>query len=419
MRWNTVAMKRNLVPFVALPLVSLGLWFGCGTSSDGVVFSNNAKDASNTTDVTVEGSAGSATGGAGGEAGGGAGQAGSTAEGGSAGEAGGAQAGGSAGSGGSLPVEAGPDVDFGYDAPPDIGQEACAAAVVEAKLKPLDMYFMIDRSGSMAGTAWNNQAAALSTFWNDPKSAGITAALRFFPYMDACQAVEPTCSGNAYVTPLVPWGLLPGHAAALNAGVASTGTTGCTPTQEALNGVLKGSKTRQLQQMGHVVVAVIVSDGAPCCGDCPIESASGLGQIAATYFNSTPSIRTFALYVATSATAVMTSIAQGGGTNQAHDATNTQNFINALQAIQGSAIPCDFDMPIPDVGIVNPANVTLEYQGVPIPKVANQAACGVNSGWYFDNDTNPTKIFLCQTTCTVLKNDPSAKVNVSLGCLGS
>ena len=415
-------MNRKLALGPGLLLVLLGLWSGCGSDTADLEFTSGT-DAGGSKDASVDMSAGGSAG-----TSGGAGQAGTSPDG-AAGQAGEAQAGsaGEAGAqggaaGGAEPLEAGPDVDFAYDAPPEVEQEACAAVVVEAKLKPLDMYFMIDRSGSMgsgSSSPWASQANALSAFWTDPKSAGITAALRFFPLLETCGGVDTTCSGNAYITPLVPWGVLPGNATALNAAVAATSTTACTPTQEALNGVLKGSKARQIQQPSHVVVAVIVSDGEPCCGDCPIESSGGLGQIASDYYNKTPSIRTFALYVASSASSVMSAIAQGGGTNQAYDATNTQNFLAALQAIQGSAIPCEFDMPVPDAGIVNPAQVTLEYQNQPIPKVADQTACGINSGWYFDNNTDPTKIFLCQATCTILKTDPTAKVNVSLGCLGS
>jgi hypothetical protein len=312
-----------------------------------------------------------------------------------------------------------PDVDFTYDAPPETAAEACAAVNVEAKLKPLDMYFMIDRSGSMSGTPWTQEGNALNAFWTDPNSTGITAALRYFPISDSCVSQDPQCSGNAYVNPIVNWGLLPANAAALSASFAATGTNGCTPTQEALNGVLKGSKQRQIQQPGHVVVAVMVSDGAPCCGDCPDETAAGMGAIAQTFYNGTPSIRTFALYVAAAASDVMTQIASGGGTNQAYDATNTQNFINALKAIQGTAIPCDFDMPVPDAGLVDLKQVTLDTGGTPINKVDDASLCGANGGWYFDNNTAPTKITLCPVTCTTLKADPSAKVNVSLGCLGS
>lgn len=385
----------------------LMVWSGCGSSSNETKFNPGRPD-SGTPDATLDG----AKGGAAGQAG----AAGQT-QGGAAGQAGSGQGGGPAGSGGDPPDANTPDVDFSYDAPiQDVGIEACATANVEAKLKPLDMYFMMDRSGSMSGTGWTDLKTAVNTFFNAPGSAGITIAMNFFPFDNSYDPLDPACSGNVYVTPLVSWGLLPGHAAALAAGLNATSPTGMTPTEEALRGTLKGSFQRQLQEPGHVVVAVIVSDGAPTV-ECDTSNGA-LKNLAQQYYNNSPSIRSFALYVATSASASMTEIAQGGGTAQAYDATNTQNFINALQAIQGSAIPCDFDMPKPDAGLVDPNEVSLKWGTTPLEHQDNATLCG-NGGWYYDNNANPTKIILCPSTCNAIKSDPNAKVDVSLGCLGS
>jgi hypothetical protein len=407
-------MKRAFLYVSSLSLLAAILWGGCSSNNDQMFSAVAAKDAA-TGDTSVGGKAGNA-GSAGAAVGGAAGSAGNAGTGATSG--GGGQAGSSLGGSGGAEVEpeAGPDVDFSYDAPPDIAPEACATVNVEAKLKPLDMYFMIDRSGSMSGSPWTQETNALKTFWGDTGSAGITAALRFFPYDDSCSPMDPSCTGNLYVTPEVAWGVLPGNAAALGQAMDATDTMGCTPTEEALKGALKGCKQRQIQQPNHVVVAVIVSDGQPT--DCD-TSAAGLKSLAQTYFNGTPSIRTFALYVASVASTVMTAIANGGGTSTAYDATNTQNFINALKAIQGTAIPCDFDMPVPDAGVVDPAQVKLTYQGTPINKLDDETQCGANGGWYFDNNIDPKKITLCPATCTVLKADPSAKMDISLGCLGS
>ena len=102
--------------------------------------------------------------------GGSAGSAGDGGVGGAAGLDASAGSGGQAGKGG--------DASIDNDAP----GEACATTNLEMRLKPLDMYFMIDRSGSMSGNPWTDEKSALNTFWNDAGSAGITAALRFFPY---------------------------------------------------------------------------------------------------------------------------------------------------------------------------------------------------------------------------------------------
>ncbi len=425
-------MRRFHVLPLVLPLVlAAASYVGCSSSNSGTqsygggtATGGAAGSGGSNTDASVGGSAGSVTGGNGGSNTGGSNTGGSS-TGGSSTDA------GNTGGGGAM-QDAMPDVDFSYDAPSYDAPEACATAAVEASLKPLDLYMMIDRSGSMAqNSKWTNQSNALKSFFTDPQSAGITVALRFFPLNDNSSPQSPTCNGNAYATPLVDWGVLPGHAAALGSAIDGTSPTGLfTPTQEAINGVLKGALTRQQAFPGHVVSAVIVSDGTPCClasgYGCPVETAAGIGAIAATYFSGTPSIRTFAIYVATDATAVMTAIAQQGGTTQAYDATGgSAAFLAALKAIQGSAIPCDFDMPHPSTGTVDPDQVSLSYlpggagNPVPVSRVPDSSACGGGDGWYYDNNANPTKISLCPTTCATMKADPQAKVNIATGCLGS
>jgi hypothetical protein len=266
----------------------------------------------------------------------------------------------------------------------------------------------------MQGTPWTQETTALKSFWSDAASAGLTAALRLFPYDDTCAPKDPQCTGNLYVTPLVDWGVLPANAAPLGVALDTAQVIGCTPTEEALKGALKGSLARQVLRPDHVVVAVVVSDGEPI--DCDITPI-GLSAVAASYLNGEPPIRTFTLYVAAAASAVMSAIAQGGGTNNAYDATNIPNFIAALKAIQVAAIPCEVAVPKPEAGVVDPNQVKLTYKGVPITHVDSMSQCGGTGGWYFDNNAAPTKILFCPSTCSTLKSDPSAKVELSLGCL--
>jgi hypothetical protein len=424
-------MKRAHVLSLAIPfLVATASYVGCSGTGGSEPIGTGAGGGSAASGGTG-GNDASASGGDGGTAGqatGGANTGGSGV--GGANTGGNATGGGGSGTGGSVEHDAAPDVDFSYDAPAYEAPEACATQDVEAQLKPLDLYMMVDRSASMSGTPWVNQSNALKAFFNDPASAGITVAMRFFPLDNNCSPQNSSCNGNAYATPLVDWGVLNGHATALANAINATSPNGCfTPTEEALYGVLKGAQQRQIAQPGHVVVAVIVSDGQPCCDDCPIEDAAGIGNIAGSYYNganANPPIRTFAIFVAPDANAVMTQIAQKGGTDHAYNATGgSQVFIDALKAIQGTAIPCDFDMPHPSQGVVDPNQVTLQYlpggTGTPVdvPRVPDSGQCGSGDGWYYDNNTNPTKITLCPATCATMKADPKAKVNISLGCLGS
>jgi hypothetical protein len=274
----------------------------------------------------------------------------------------------------------------------------------------------------MTGTPWNNQSNALKSFFNDPQSAGIAVAMSFFPIMD-----DPTgasCDGATYVSPLVDWGTLTGTgfgaAATLASAISKTQPNGgFTPTQDALTGVLKGARARQLALPNHLVSAVIVSDGSP--NTCADNTPAGMGAIAASYYNGSPSVRTFAIYVASDATAVMTQIAANGGTGKPYDGiSGTQAFLDAIKAIQAAVNQCDFAMPTSSLGTVDPDNVQLVFEvgtsTTIIPRIVTASQC-TSDGWYYDNAANPTRIFVCPTTCSSAATEAGAKVKVDLGCL--
>jgi hypothetical protein len=328
--------------------------------------------------------------------------------------------GGSAGSGG-LIVDA-PLGESSMD--PD---SACVAEHAQAEKLPLDLYIMVDRSASMQGSKWANQSQALKTFFQDPQSDGLYIAMKFFPLNDACSPVDPSCSDSAYAKPLVDWGVLPGHASNLVSAINGTGPDGCfTPTQEALTGLLEGAKQRQISEPLHVVAAVFASDGEPCCDDCPCEKNGCIGAIAGQYANGSPPIKTFAIAADPSAMGVLTSIAQQGGTTAPFDATGSaQKFIDALNAIRGSMVACEYKMPVPEAGTINPKLVQIEFtpstsnDPVEIPKKNGASDCGNDPGWYYDNDTNPTKIILCPSTCSLVQGDDKGKLDILFGCSGS
>src|SRR6516164_11509234 len=113
-----------------------------------------------------------------------------------AGAAAGGHAGGSpAGTGGS--ATDGPGRVIGGDA---LGEMACASASQKAQQVPLDLYFMIDSSGSMADTTSNGQTkwaavvGAMKSFLEDPQSAGLGVGVQYFPLVNA--SVPDSCNVN-------------------------------------------------------------------------------------------------------------------------------------------------------------------------------------------------------------------------------
>ena len=296
----------------------------------------------------------------------------------------------------------------------------CVVSSVVAKLWPLDLYFMVDRSQSMQDGAWNSQVSALKSFFSKPKSGDVSIGLRFFPLNDLCVAQDNQCSGQNYMDPLVPWGTLPAHAETLNQQLDATSPDGCfTPTEEALHGVLLGSIQRKLGYPGHVVVAVFASDGGPCCQACPIEEPEGLGKIAAKAFTGIPSIPTFAIFLDPKASKVMTAIAENGGTGVAFDGSGSSAaFEHALQEIQSQSIPCQLDT---GTTLLNPNTASLQFtptNGAPysIPRAADASHCDTEGDWYFDDPLSPKVIELCPAFCEQMKHDPGSQVTMFLEC---
>jgi hypothetical protein len=299
--------------------------------------------------------------------------------------------------------------------------ECCVVNSINATLWPLDIYFMLDRSGSMEGEKWQHQSDALTSFFHAASSAPTSAALRFFPLDDYCLAQEWTCSGEDYVEPLVPFELLPDQAGVLEQAMASTIPKGCvTPTQEALNGVLKGARKRKLAWPEHVVVAVIVSDGGPCCGVCPMEDTDEIGKIVADYLAASPSIPIFSIYVSAGASNVMTTIAVEGGTKAAFDGSSgSASFLQALRDIQAESIPCKL---MTDAEVLNPAAASLQYTPAAggsvqiIPRAEGPSGCDVQGGWYFDLSMQPPQVMLCPAFCDQVKHDAGSRITILLEC---
>ncbi len=74
-----------------------------------------------------------------------------------------------------------------------------------------------------------------------------------------------------------------------------------------------------------------------------------------------------------------------GGTTKgifvADGANTTQNLLDARDAIRGAILDCDFPMPVPKPGVGNPA-----------------------------------RIVLCKSTCDSVTADPTASLQILLGC---
>lgn len=103
-------------------------------------------------------------------------------------------------------------------------------------------------------------------------------------------------------------------------------------------------------------------------------------------------------------------------------------FFNAVaQAVlDNSKIACELPIPSPGMGQMldpNKVNVTIDDNGklTTLTKTMGGAnGCGSNLGWYYDDDTTPTKVFLCPAACalaqTVVGPNKTGGVKVFFGC---
>jgi hypothetical protein len=339
------------------------------------------------------------------------------------------------------------------DAPPGDSSpsvdSSCAQTIVEAVLAPIDMYVMLDQSGSMGSdcnvgsttsSKWCNAINALSAYFKSSASTGHAAALQYFALSNPIQ-----CNGAGYDVSAVPGGdgyvSLPSNAfdSNLNSHTPSTNT----PHEAAIRGIIGFTGRPINRRPGRTPIGILITDGDPCCGECN-ESISSLRGLLQTHFNNT-GIRTFVIGMTGANFNNLEQYAIGGNGPLHNDSVNSiadtcgngsgpcrhwnvgsgasSVFVEALKSIQAAAVGCAHPMPTTDAGVVNPDAAQIEYMpnGQPPPqqltRVSGAAQC-VPDGWYYDNNTTPTMINLCPSICSTVQGDANAKLKVLLYCVG-
>jgi hypothetical protein len=292
--------------------------------------------------------------------------------------------------------------------------EKCATSSARAKASRLYLVFMFDRSGSMAlGDRWASCRSATESFFGANESAGISASLHYFPIMGL---IFPNCDVSKYAKPAVPMTTLPNGAFAQS--LAREEPAGSTPTGPALAGAIRYAQdiARGQAKDGGKVAVVLVSDGAPeGCGDdltTVSKIASNVAQTIPTYV------------IGVGEVGNLNAIATAGGTKQAfivssNDPTQLQSdFQKAMADVRSSALACDYAIPAAPSGEKldrNKVNV-LQQTGAAKSPIPHNAECKAGQGWRYDNPDNPSRIIICEETCTTLRADPTASIDVVFGC---
>lgn len=296
-------------------------------------------------------------------------------------------------------------------------------STVTAQQSPLDIYMMLDQSGSMTdsvsggGTKWSTVTSALDSFLTQPNLTGFSVGLQYFGLPGS--GFGDSCTASDYATAAVEIAALPGSATALTSSIAAHSPTSGTPTSAALQGAIDHARAWASSHAGDVTAVVLATDGDPA--ECD-TNLTNINAIAAAGWAATPKVATFVIGVGSSLSA-LNGIAAAGGTTSAFlvdtNANVNQQFLAAMNAIRNSA-SCTYQIPLPMTGTVDYTQVNVVFtpnggQQLTIPKVANKLACPASGdGWYYDNATNPTAIILCETTCGSVQ--ASGVVEITLGC---
>ncbi|MFP6684915.1 MAG: VWA domain-containing protein, partial [Polyangiaceae bacterium] len=99
-------------------------------------------------------------------------------------------------------------------------------------------------------------------------------------------------------------------------------------------------------------------------------------------------------------------------------------FTQKMQEIRAQALGCEYDIPEPEDGEeeFDPTKLNVKYtpggmgSAINIPKADNQGDCGSVHGWYYDDNINPSKVYLCPATCAMVQSDATALVELAFGC---
>lgn len=365
-------------------------------------------------------------------------------ESGSGGRAGtGGSSGVTAGSGGGVSVgSGGSGVGLGSDA----GFEECAATQYEAEGIRLDMYVMLDHTGSMGedcpldlagaprdSTKWCYATHALAQYFTSDYAAGHRAALQFMSLPDGvCRGGPENAEAYAEVdlTPL-PVTASSELVSALDRD-APTGGLG-TQIEAALHGI--ATYTAANRSAGRTMIGVFITDGDPNGCDDDVDN---LAQIIAEHYEQT-SIRTFVIGMTGATLRNLETLARVGGapehTEHCGDGVDSCHywsvgdgdpavFVDALRQIQAVAVlPCEYTIPeAPSGERLDPNLVNVTFDDEAGQRVILQTTgpddCDADGGgWYYDDPVTPTSIRLCPASCDLVQGaGASADLKIAHGC---
>ena len=311
---------------------------------------------------------------------------------------------------------------------------ACAAESNEAHPTPTDILVLLDQSGSMTldGNRWEPTATSLKAFVRNPMFNGLGVGLKYFPLGASMREDPAICQAGNYVKPGVPIAPLPDNTSALVASLDAHHFTSAegelpahwgTPTLPAVQGALQYLASYGAANPERKLYLLLATDGQPS-NLCTGNNVDGIAMALTAAAAQTPPIQTFIIGIGE--VARLNVLATAGGTG--HPAfivdaggTATQaQFTAALEAIRHTALPCEYEIPTPMSGRLDPGEVNVELTTssatVVFPMVTDASACTAGeSNWYYDNPTAPQRVIMCPAACETLKAG-NGRIDLLFGC---
>jgi len=256
------------------------------------------------------------------------------------------------------------------------------------------------------------------------------------PIGKVCQDADfsESCSADSYGQLNVRIGPLPLAQPALVAIITATRPDGGTPMAQAVEGTMAFLQGYAKANPTHRVVLILATDGVPShCGTASNDPEGFVAMRLQAARAATPSIPTYAIGVfapneGMDGPNAVNRFAMAGGTNTGFvlDPTGdlTAKLLGALDTIRGAALPCEFKIPQPKSGMLDFELVNVHFTGdAPdrnIPYVGSAAKCDpMLGGWYYDVDpatAMPTRVVVCDKTCSRFKAAPTGQVEIGFGC---
>lgn len=301
----------------------------------------------------------------------------------------------------------------------------CATQSKEVGLLPLDMLIVLDTSYSMDfNSKWPSIKKAIKTFVSNQQFAGLGVGIQYFPLRKQCNADE-------YSLPAVPIAALPGVGPAISSSLDEQQMSGGTPMVPMLEGITTYARNWATVNPQRKIVIVMATDGIPddTCLSPPSGGLSNtlINVVALAYDAATgsPAISTFVIGVGSELVA-LNQISQAGGTVSAILVDTTKNiesaFLAALGTVRRQALPCDYEIPQPETGVLdyNQVNVTFTSEGKTetFVKVSDESSCHLSptNSWYYDDPNAPKSIILCDDTCDRVQSTSEAELAFEFGC---